>query len=183
MHTTSHHINFAPPNRDLSASNDAISLRMRLRCSDSSQCIAAIVGASRPLPLPIPSPSLMFIYRAHANFKGVALCESTCFCLLSAPSKRLPLLRTLLRTSVSIETLTKRLLRTLLRSVQLHDPGVRPNLFHRIWRGLEVQLYANDLKCTLPVKFVRDQLILGSENECPMKLRSTMIMIPRGNAY
>ena len=38
-----------------------------------------------------------------------------------------PPLRTLLRTSVCIETLTRRLLRTLLRNVRLHDPlGVRP---------------------------------------------------------
>ena len=77
--------------------------------------------------------------RVHA--KGVVLCERACFCLLSAFYSTPPLLRTILRTSLSIETLTRRLLRTLLRStslknllrtllrsVRLHDPlGVRPN--------------------------------------------------------
>ena len=51
------------------------------------------------------------------------------------PSKRLlspfydtpPLLRTLLRTSVSIEALTRRLLRTLLRSTSLKLPSKNPS--------------------------------------------------------
>ena len=51
------------------------------------------------------------------------------------PSKRLlstfyntpPLLRTLLRTSVSIETLTRRLLRTLLRSTSFKEPSENPS--------------------------------------------------------
>ena len=80
------------------------------------------------------------IKRVHA--KGVVLCERVCFCLLSAFYNTPPLLRTLLRTSVSIENpykapsknpskkhlLVENLLRTLLRSVRLHDPlGVRPS--------------------------------------------------------
>ena len=55
------------------------------------------------------------VAQARVHAKGVVLCERACFCLLSA-SITPPLLRTLLRTSVSIETLTRRLLRTLLRS-------------------------------------------------------------------
>ena len=51
------------------------------------------------------------------------------------PSKRLLcafyntplLLRTLLRTSVSIETLTRRLLRTLLRSASFKEPSKNPS--------------------------------------------------------
>ena len=49
----------------------------------------------------------------------------------SAPSKRLqkspPLLRTLLRTSVSIKPLTRRLLRTLLRSTSFKEPSKNPS--------------------------------------------------------
>ena len=67
--------------------------------------------------------------RAHA--KGVVLCERACFCLLNAfyaPSKPPPpLLRTLLKTSVSIETLTRRLLRTLLRSTSFKEPFKNPS--------------------------------------------------------
>ena len=58
--------------------------------------------------------------------RGVLLCERACFCLLSAFYKP-PLLRTLLRTSVSIETLTRRLLRTLLRSTSFEEPSKNPS--------------------------------------------------------
>ena len=81
----------------------------------------------------------------------VALCERTCFCLLSAfYTTPPPLLRTLLRTPVCIKNpykapsknpskkhlLLENLLRTLLRSVRLHDPlGVRPRNFRKITGG------------------------------------------------
>ena len=60
------------------------------------------------------------VIRVHA--KGVVLCENPCFCLLSAFYDTPPLLRTLLRTPVSAETLTRRLLRTLLRSTAFKWP-------------------------------------------------------------
>ena len=86
------------------------------------------------------SPLGFYPYRAHA--KGVVLCEGACFCLLSAfyntppsenPSKnpcpywnpyKVP------SKNPSKKALPlKNLLRTLLRSVRLHDPlGVRPTL-------------------------------------------------------
>ena len=63
---------------------------------------------------------------------AIMLCESVCFCLLStfsAPSMTTPLLRTLLRTSVPIQTLTRRLPRTLLNlsSTSFKEPSKNPS--------------------------------------------------------
>ena len=64
--------------------------------------------------------------RVHGN--GVVLYERACFFLRSAYIytyiyDRLPLLRTLLRTSIPTETLTTRLLRALPRSTSFQEPS------------------------------------------------------------
>ena len=59
--------------------------------------------------------------------KGVVLCERMCFCLPSVFYDSLPLLRTLLRTFVLPKALTRRPLRTLLRSTSFEDPSKNPS--------------------------------------------------------
>ena len=83
-------------------------------------------------------------YRARVHAKGVVLCERTCFCLLSAFYKTLPSkspyknpsknpvftekpLQAPSKNPSKKHLLLENLLRTLLRSVRLHDPlGVHP---------------------------------------------------------
>ena len=109
-------------------------------------CFSRIFGGSQRGSAAVCDPNLRvhLLGKDRVHAKGVVLCERTCFCLLSAfyetlrsknpsknPSKNLVFTQNLYRAPSKNPSkkhlLLENLLRTLLRSVRLHDPlGVRP---------------------------------------------------------